>query len=478
MGPDGSEGESRERAAAGITEMISEELQHLDRSAASKGSHGAAKAAEDHAETQVHRAVTISNYEQVLDATLRNLDFDHLLPEILGRIRAMMDVDAATLFLVGADGLSLQAAASVGLEASDERAIRIPLGGGLVGAAFAERQSKVLDHVTAETVANPVLFEMGIRALAAVPIFVGNDPVGALTVGSKGHRGFQNSEIRLLEVVAERVGYAIERNRILDQANRERERAEKASRFKTTLLHMASHDLKTPLTVIRLELRTLSRKGLTDEEKARTLGVLDRNITRLGLTLDDFLDVARIEAGRFTLQRHQLDLRGLADEVVAMFRVQADSKHLGFEVKGSSVLLDADERRMFQVVVNLVSNALRYTASGSVSLKVECIGVGPQTSSAVARLTVRDTGLGMTQQQLADLFTPFGQVHDGPQEGAGLGLYLSKVIVEAHGGTIVVESHGPGLGTTVTVEIPLVAPVAPPSNEGESQPPSYATPRP
>ncbi|MHB1260967.1 MAG: GAF domain-containing sensor histidine kinase [Thermoplasmatota archaeon] len=454
---DEPEGGSRDGAAAAVKAMISEEVQYLDRSSTSNDSQPGAKAAADHAKTQVHRAVTINHYEQVLDATLRNLDMAHLLPEILGRIRPMMDVDAVTLFMADSDGLSLLATASVGLEPAVERHIRIPRGMGLAGAVFARGHSKVLEEVTAATVANPVLLEKGIHSLAAVPIFVGNHPVGVLTVGSQASRSFQPNEVRLLEVVAERVGYAIERNRILDQVKHERGRAEKASRFKTTLLHMASHDVKTPLTVIRLELRALLQKDVPEGERARALAAMDRNITRLELTLDDFLDVARIEAGRFTLQLHRLDLRTLADEVTAMFRVKADSKHIELQVSGPEVILEGDERRLVQVVVNLVSNALRYTSTGSVGLVVESIGAGVQESPAIARLTVRDTGFGMTSEQMGRLFAPFGQVHEGPQQGTGLGLHLAKVIVEAHRGTIRVDSPGPGLGTTVTLEIPLVA---------------------
>ncbi|MEK6975321.1 MAG: HAMP domain-containing sensor histidine kinase [Candidatus Thermoplasmatota archaeon] len=357
--------------------------------------------------------MTIQHYEQILDATLRNVDLPTLFPEVLARVRSLLEADEVTVYLLDETTHGLYATASIGMEQAVEAGI-----------------------------------------LLAVPIVIDDLPVGVLTVGCISGRPFEPSEIRLLEVVAARIGFAVERTRILRQVQIERGRAERASRFKTTLMHMATHDIKTPLTTIKLQLALLT-SAATAGELDKTITVVNRSLTRLEVILDDFLDIARIEAGRFTLALAPVDLRVVAEEVVRMFAPHAALKKLELRLDGESVRLEADERRVTQVLVNLVSNAIRYTQRGSIVIRVDRKEDSAHVVLEAAELIVTDTGKGMTPDQIARLFEPFGQVHEGPQEGTGLGLHLSKVIVDAHGGTIRVESPGEGQGTSVTIELPL-----------------------
>jgi len=197
----------------------------------------------------------------------------------------------------------------------------------------------------------------------------------------------------------------------------------------------------------------------TPEATAKAVAMVLRSVARLELILDDFLDLARIEAGRFTLQRKDTDLYALAQEVVYMFTSAAALKKLDLRLVGQPVVVEADGRRLTQVLVNLVSNAIRYTQYGSVTVKVER---APEALEG-AQVIVQDTGKGMTQDQVESLFQPFGQVHIGLQEGTGLGLHLAKVIVDAHGGTIHVASPGPNQGINVTVKLPLKDEEKPPN---------------
>ena len=403
----------------------------------------------------MQRAITVRHYEQVLDAALRNLDLDLLFPELLGRIRTMLEADEVTVFLLDEAGRNLYARSSVGLEEAVESGIRIPVGQGIAGQVIASRHTQALYDVNENTVSNPVLIAKGIQSLVAVPLIVGNDAIGVVTAGCVSGRRFQDEEVRLLEIAADRVGFAIERTRILRQVTVEREKAERANRFKTTLLHMASHDIKTPLTTMKLQLTLLGMEGTAPETKANAVAMVQRNITRLELTLDDFLDLARIEAGRLTLQLKPVDLRAVADEVVQMFAATAASKKLDLRLTGTSVVLDGDERRLTQVLVNLVSNAIRYTQHGSVLVTVGPSSRGAGLQDSLAKIVVQDTGQGMTSAQIERLFQPFGQVHEDATEGTGLGLHLSKVILDAHGATIRAESPGPDHGTSIIITLPL-----------------------
>lgn len=446
---------------AEVQELIVEERQHLKKAvrlADLNPTSVIALDAEAHAERQVDRAVTIDHYEQILDAALRNFDLELLLPEILGRIRSMLEVDEATVFLLDEAGRHLYARASVGMEEAVEAGIRIPVGQDIAGAVITSRQSATLYDISAATVANPMLLAKGFQSLVGVPILVDDAAIGVLTAGCIERRVFEPHEVRLLEVVADRVGLAIERARVLRQALTERDRAERASKLKTTLLHMASHDIKTPLTAIRLQLDLLKDPGLPPGEQAKALSVADRSVTRLGLILDDFLDLAQIEAGRLTLRVAKVDLHALAEDVVEMFAPQAALKGVELRLAGQPMVLEGDERRITQVLVNLVSNAIRYTPRGSIWLKVRRAEGAAHLVVEAAELVVLDTGRGMTKDQIERLFEPFGQVHQGATEGTGLGLHLSKVIVEAHGGKIRVESPGENQGTAVIVELPMHAP--------------------
>lgn len=452
-------------------DMIREEVKHLEegRTGSSARLHPPAgsKIADDHARQQIRRAVTIQHYEQILDATLRNVDPAVLFPEILGKVRVLLEADEATIYLLDEATNDLQATASIGMEHAVEAGIRMPIGKGVAGSVIATGKSQTLYAINADTVANPLLLELGIESLLAAPIFIGDAPIGVLTAGCISGRRYEPSEIRVMEVVADRIGFAVERTRILHQVEVERARAERANRFKTTLMHMATHDIKTPLTTIKLQLALLNMPDATPDGREAGAAVLNRSITRLEVILDDFLDLARIEAGRFTLALKPVDLRAVAEEVVQMFAPQASLKNLELRLDGDLAQVEADERRIVQVLVNLVSNAIRYTQHGSIVICVGRKAESAQGSSEAAEIIVTDTGRGMTPEQIAQLFQPFGQVHEGPQQGTGLGLYLSKIIVDSHGGTIRVESEGVGQGTSITIELP-VRPAPAPTRPGAS----------
>ncbi|MHB8633617.1 MAG: GAF domain-containing sensor histidine kinase [Thermoplasmatota archaeon] len=432
-------------------DLIREEQNHLKVAVVAEAESPGATGdlgARGHAKSQVRRAVTIGQFVEILAAALRNLDLNALLPDILGRIREMFEAHEVTLYVPdSAQGLYAQA--SVGFERAVQERIHVPLGVGIAGAVFESRTSKTLYDINEETVANPLLIELGIRSLMAVPVMLGERPMGVLTVGCRNDRRFDAQEIQLLEVVGARLALAIERTQILGLVQAERERAERASRFKTTLLHMASHDIMTPLTVLKLQLRSLATPTLSPEKQEQAWAMIERNVDRMSMMLNDFIDMARVEAGKFLLQRTKVDLRALVEEVVQMYQPHASQKKLDVRAAGEAVFLEGDERRLTQVLVNLVSNAIRYTDQGSVVVRVGA------TDSGRAKITVTDSGRGMTADQISRLFEPFGQVAEGAQEGTGLGLYLAKVIVDAHGGNLKVVSAGPDKGTMVTMDLPV-----------------------
>ncbi|MES2153527.1 MAG: HAMP domain-containing sensor histidine kinase [bacterium] len=220
------------------------------------------------------------------------------------------------------------------------------------------------------------------------------------------------------------------------------------NRLKTQFMNTAAHELSTPLTPINLELRLLRDQLAQDGPEAgnRSLDVLQRNIDRLGLLVRDLLEGARLQSAAVGLKRARIDLASLAHDSVGALATTA--KVAGVELKADATpgqAVDGDAKRLALVIDNLVGNAIKFTpAGGHVVVKV-------RRASGGVMLRVEDTGAGIREQDIARLFQPFSQVHDTTQQsrpGTGLGLYISKGIVEAHGGRIGVESPGPGKGTS------------------------------
>jgi signal transduction histidine kinase len=234
-------------------------------------------------------------------------------------------------------------------------------------------------------------------------------------------------------------------------------RAEEAVATRDEFLSVASHELKTPLTPLSLKLQTLrrelsARSSVPNPE--RTLGHLDmaqRQVKKLVDLVDDLLDVSRIGAGQLELHPTRVELSALVRDVVQRFEPEAVRVGCALELEPSQpIWVSVDSRRFEQVLDNLLSNALKYGAGKPVRVRLEPLGTR-------MRLTVRDQGIGISTDALDRIFHRFERAVSGRNYGGlGLGLYITRRIVEASGGTVVADS-APGQGATFTVELPLEA---------------------
>ncbi len=220
-------------------------------------------------------------------------------------------------------------------------------------------------------------------------------------------------------------------------------------------LNNASHDLASPLTPIRIQLAMLENaKGDLNERQTKAWEVVKRNIDQMGLLVTDIRDAARMQAGRLALYREPLDLAVLAAQSVESFEGAATEKQvkLSLDHDGSPVHVSGDPGRLTQVLYNLINNALKFSDAGG---RVQVAVRTPAAGQAV--VAVRDTGIGMTPEDAARLFQPFSQAHGAAQKkkGSGLGLFISKGIIEGHDGDIWCESAGPGQGSVFAFTIAL-----------------------
>lgn len=224
--------------------------------------------------------------------------------------------------------------------------------------------------------------------------------------------------------------------------------------LKAEFLSTVSHELRTPLTSIGGYVKLLGSGdcGPVTDSQREFLGIIDTNVDRLSNLINDLLDVERMDAGKVELQREPQDLASILKECVTTFGVLARQKglELSFFFPPGNLTVVGDHDRLVQVFMNLVSNAIKYTSQGSVHVEVE------KNDYAVV-IRIRDTGVGLSDEDREKLFQKFYRARSSvahAERGTGLGLVIARKIVEAHNGTITVESEL-SKGTTFSVTLPL-----------------------
>jgi len=282
-----------------------------------------------------------------------------------------------------------------------------------------------------------------------VPLCTRGRFLGVLSLTSAGpSRRHDPADLALAEELGCRAAFAI------DNAELYR-KSQESIRARDEFLSVASHELKTPLTSMTMraqQMSTLLARGSEGPRLATQLSamlhVVNRQLQRLGLLVGELLDVSRITSGRFTLRAEEVDLAALLRDVADRFSEQAQTTGCTLSVKCEGPVVGAwDRLRLEQVVANLLTNALKYGANGPISVKA-C------AERDKARLVVEDRGIGIANHDLARIFERFERAAPSRNFGGlGLGLYITRQIVEAHGGRIWAESQ-PGMGATFFVELP------------------------
>ena len=230
----------------------------------------------------------------------------------------------------------------------------------------------------------------------------------------------------------------------------EKERAEQLARAKSDFLATMSHEFRTPMNAVIGLSELLADQELPSEAVGQVRTIRESARALLGL-LEDLLDFAKIDAGHLELRNEAFDPAALAASVVEMLRPEAVAKGVSLALSVDAVpLVEADSRRLRQVLVNLVGNAVKFTSHGSVTLGVICRGTPLRFGCEV-----RDTGVGIEPAAIARIFNPFEQVAgSGARRGTGLGLPISDRIVQAMGGELRVESE-PGVGSRFWFDVPV-----------------------
>ncbi len=389
--------------------------------------------------------------QRVTEAGLARLDFPSLLDAILERVADVLSVDTAMVLLREGDEWAV--GASVGFEFPIGRGTRAPLGAGWARRVADSGQLVVIDDSVEDEGLRRLLEGTGVSSLVGAPLIDGGSTLGVLQVGSRRLRRFTREDLALLRVVADRFALAIGRAQVVEEeraAQAEAFTARETARLRDEFVAIAAHELRTPLTGLRMSTELASRRlrarpGDVDRVQPLLTTAL-RQADRLDRLIGQLLDISRMDAGRFSLTIEWVDVAALVRDAAAITR----------EISGVAITLDAPETlmvdadplRVEQVVVNLLDNAARHGGSE------RPIEVRLGRDAGAWALTVRDHGAGVPPELRDSLFERFrsGQ-GPGRQTGLGLGLFISREIAAAHGGTLVAEFPADG-GSRFVVRMP------------------------
>jgi len=299
---------------------------------------------------------------------------------------------------------------------------------------------------------------LAVRSAIVVPLASRGRVLGVLSFCT-ADRSYDEADLATAEELGRRAGSAIDGAQLFAMAQEERRRAEEASRAKDEFLAVVSHELRTPLHAMLGWTRMLRMGTLGPEKQARALETVERNAQAQAQLVEDLLDVSRIITGKLRINVGPVQLAPVVEAAIDAVRPAAEAKgvHLEPELDGRAPLVAGDPDRLQQVIWNLLSNAVRFTPRGGrVRVRLHLREADGEADGA-AEISVADTGEGIPADFLPFVFDRFRQADAGTTRqhgGLGLGLSIVRHLVELHGGTVSVDSPGPGQGATFVVRIP------------------------
>jgi len=332
----------------------------------------------------------------------------------------------------------------------------VPGRGSVLGRTVAERRPIQIADVLADPdySLQDVQRKVGYRTILGVPILREGNPIGIIVLLRLTVRPFTDKQIELATTFADQAGIAIENVRLFDEIQDKSRQLEEASKHKSQFLANMSHELRTPLNAILgyTELMADGAYGEPSEKMAAVLKRLESNGRHLLGLINDVLDLSKIEAGQLALDLADYTVEDIAHTVRSTLEPLATDKKLAFKLDLAPALPPGrgDGRRLTQVLINLVGNAIKFTDTGEVAIKAEA-------NNGSFHVSVRDTGPGISAADQSKLFQEFQQADNSitrKKGGTGLGLAISKRIIEMHGGRIWIDSTI-GQGSTFSFTVPV-----------------------
>ncbi len=343
-------------------------------------------------------------------------------------------------------------------------------------------ESQMLENVSDELLVQSaqssehleLLRKIGSCSFIVVPLRVQSTVFGAITLAySESRRHFDVDDLRIAEELAGRAAAAIDNARLYELSQVERARVEAATRAKDEFVAMVSHELRTPLNAILGWMRLVRSGNLTQAKLEHAYGVIERNANAQSQLVADLLDISRVITGAIRINPSQVDFSNIVDIAVEDARMSLEAKRISLHVDmdRENALVRGDGDRLQQIVWNLLTNAVKFTA------KDGAIHITLRRVESDIELVIVDNGIGIAADFLPHVFETFRQSDSTATRtygGLGIGLSITKHLAELHGGTIEAISEGAGAGASFVVRVPVSPLVS--STLGVGKPPTATTP--
>lgn len=411
----------------------------------------------------------MARYERLMEISRQlnsTLDLSTLLARIIKAATELTDTETASIMLLDqkTGELRFEAASQATMTRGAMEAIVVPLEGSLAGWVV-----KHGEPVLVEDAQNDPRHFQGVdrvvdfrtRNLLCVPMIAFDKVIGVVqAVNKREGSTWTEDDVNTLTTLAAQAGVAIENARLFQQSD-----------FVSEMVH----ELRTPLAALKASTTLLLRPDLPDKRRTDIIQTIVSETDRLARMTTDFLDLARLESGRARLDASVFNIFDVIRESVEIVNQQASDKHVIVHVEDGTCMLDADRGKLKQVLLNLLTNAIKYNKpNGEIFITVTA-PVDPEAKVKMARIGVRDTGQGITKDNQKRMFEKFFRASDtsGYTQGTGLGLVIAKKIIETHGGEMNFVSEWE-VGTEFYFTMPITEPPAPPPdpNKIEGQPAS------
>jgi len=400
---------------------------------------------------------------KISETILGSLDLKLVLEQILEQAMLSGSFDLGNIRLLDSSGDTLEVAVARGYRDPNNvlshrklsRSTEATRSSHFSGLIF-ERPC-IEEHVQASTGLRTIKKE-GVESFVQVPVCAEGEILGIIQLASRTPRRFTNEEVRLLETIGNQMGIAVQRAQLFEKTHRQASELAKANKLQADFTAMIAHDLRSPLMNITgvAEVMIGGTFGSVNEEQKKWLGRIQANGRTLVDLVSDFLDFSKLESGYVEVRKERVDLSQLIQKSIENFRVLAQEKGISIidTVDLSLPAVHVDPRRLDQVLSNLIGNAIKFTGEeGETEVGAEL------ADASQVKVWVRDNGVGIPADEIGQLFQKYrqgGNANRSSRQGTGLGLVICKMIVEAHGGKIWVESQ-PGQGSTFFFSLPATS---------------------